>query len=136
MKRAGLRFLGAGSFRDTKKGGFRRFSNLISKDFFGEIEKSVDGDTEDLAITLTGKTKDNLGYRIACGPTAKSDLVTLFLLPTEDTKSEMLKEYDFSFDIDLFEFNTSFLEHNLFRWATTKLEKAVEVVATFEKVAS
>jgi hypothetical protein len=43
---------------------------------------------------------------------------------------------DFSFDIDLFEFNTSFVERNLFRWATTTLEKAVGVVAVFEKLAS
>ena len=47
----------------------------------------------------------------------------------------MLKQFDFSYDIDLFEFDTSFVEHNLFRWATTKLEKAVALVAGFEKLA-
>jgi hypothetical protein len=136
MKRVGVRFLGMGNFADGKGKAFQKFSNLIANAVISGVEDAVSGNNEDLAIVFTGKTKDGISYRIQCGPTSENDFVTFFQRPGDEKELEVLRQSDFSFDIDLFEFNTSFIEHNLFRWATTKLEKAVEVVAVFEKLAS
>jgi hypothetical protein len=136
MKRAGVRFLGMGNFADGKGGALQRFSNLIANNVVAGVENAVVGKNDDLAIILTGKSKDEISYRIQCGPSSQTDFITFFQQPGGDKELELLKLNDFSFDVDLFEFNTSFVEHNLFRWATTKLEKAVEVVAVFEKLAS
>jgi hypothetical protein len=136
MKRAGVRFLGMGTFADAKGGAFQRFSRLIANDVVTGVENAVDGNNDDLAIVLTGKTKDEISYRIQCGPSSRNDFITFFQQPSSEKEWENLKRYDFSFDIDLFEFNIYFVERNLFGWATTKLEKAIEVVSVFEKLAS
>ena len=136
IKRAGVRFQGMGNFADGKGRGFQRFSKVITNNVVTGVENAVGGDNDDLAIIFTGKTKDGIGYRIQCGPSSQTDFITFFQQPPGEKELEILKLNDFSFDFDLFEFNTSFVEHNLFRWATTKLEKAVEVVAVFEKLAS
>ena len=136
MKRAGVRFQGMGSFSDGKGRALQRFSNFIASKLITGVENTIGGNNDDLAIILTGKTKDEIRYKIQCGPSSQTDFITFFQQPASAKELELLKLNDFSFDIDLFEFNTSFVEHNLFRWATTKLEKAVEVVAVFEKLAS
>lgn len=135
MRRAGIRFQGMGRFADGKGGGFRRFTSLVSRDFVGNVEAALRGKNEDLGIQFNGKTEDEIHYRIVCGPAARTDFATVFSQAAGEKEAEMLKQFDFSYDIDLFEFDTSFVEHNLFRWATTKLEKAVALVAGFEKLA-
>lgn len=136
MRRLGVRFQGMGNFADGRRNALQRFSHIIAGNVFTGIENMVGGSIDDMAVVLTGKTKDEISYRIQCGPSSANDLITLFQQPGNEKELEFLRLNDFTFDIDLFEFNTSFVEHNLFRWATTKLEKAVEVVAVFEKLPS
>jgi hypothetical protein len=134
ITRAGFRFLGLGRFKEKSGTNLEQFTKQLSNKFVTGFEKSMSGRIQDLAVTLVGKTDDSMNYRIACGPTSANDSATLFGPSAGDKEVEILKEYDFTFDIDLFEFNASFVEHNLFRWGTTKLERAVAAVAMLESI--
>lgn len=136
LRRVGIRFRGMGTFADGKGGGFRRFADLLRRAFVNSIERALMGKTDDLSFTFTGKTDDSVNYRITIGPRSEADFATLFAGPIENKLREVLSQNDFTFDIDLFEQNTSFVEHNLFRWATTKHLKATEIVASLTKLSS
>jgi hypothetical protein len=135
VRRIGARFYGMGNLPQGIGRPLQIFSRYIEKKIIEGVEAALGGNNDDLAIIFTGKTNDEVSYRVHIGPSSRNDFVTFFQRSGSERELEMLKMNDFSFDIDLFEFNTSFVERNLFRWATTTLEKAVGVVAVFEKLA-
>ena len=136
VKRIGARFYGMGNFPQGMGRPLQIFSRYIEKRIVDGVEAALRGNNDDMAIIFTGKTDAEVSYRVHVGPSSRNDFVTFFQRSGSGQELEIFKLNDFSFDIDLFEFNTSFAERNLFRWATTTLEKAVGVVAVFEKLAS
>jgi|SRR6516165_6947320 hypothetical protein len=127
LKRAGIRFFCVDRYADGKAGGVDRFSALIDQRYLKDVGGTL-GKLEDLAFVFEGVTSDKISYRAHFGPFAKKNVEqVLEAKPSDDLKA--LGEQDLFFDIDLFETNISFVEHSLFRWAKTKVEKADAFIA-------
>ncbi|WP_409192434.1 hypothetical protein [Bradyrhizobium sp. RDM4] len=127
MARAGVRLFCAEKFaKKSEKPSFGRFSQLIDGDFQAGLVKTV-GPAEDVAIIYEGTDADGLGYRVQFGPYAPKNPAFNFLKDWGKLP-EALDSNDLFFDIDIFEQNLSFVEHSLYRWASTKVAKAATFV--------
>jgi hypothetical protein len=128
VSRAGIRIFCTENFADGKRGAHERVLHLIGGELRKKTETAV-GPIRDLGIIFEGETTDHFNYRAVFGPYEKKNIeLTLEKKPT-DAEYERLGEADLFFDIDLFETNFSFAEHSLFRWANTKLAKAIDFIA-------
>jgi hypothetical protein len=128
LLRAGVRVMCTEKFADGRRPSRERFLNLIDGELRKKAEVAV-GPIQDLGIIFEGQSIDHVSYRATFGPYDKKNVEQILEKKPSDTEYEMLGASDLFFDIDLFETNFSFAEHSLFRWATTKVAKAVDFIA-------
>jgi hypothetical protein len=130
LARAGIRFFCVSKFADGNRNRERTFNQLDSG--MRTLAASSLGSIEDIGIILEGKAQDGIGYRVTFGPFAeKNATMNLLQKPPNPDDLKALADYDLFFDVDLFETNFSFVEHSLFRWAETKLAKAINFIAKY-----
>jgi hypothetical protein len=129
LSRAGIRVTCVGQFADGRRAAHQRFLGLIDKEFREKSEASI-GPIRDIGFTFEGESLDHVSYRAIFGPYDKKNAQqTLVEKKPTPEQYELLDKSDVFLDIDLFETNFSFAEHSLYRWANTKVAKAVEFVA-------
>lgn len=134
LRRAGVRFVCVENFLDGRNNALKRVLRMIDSDLLSSARGTL-SEPGDVAFVLEGITHDELNYRINFGPYMPKNLdMSLQTPPAGDSRVEIDRS-DLFFDIDLFERNISFVEHSLFRWASTKLAKALEFVAVCRAVA-
>jgi hypothetical protein len=126
VNRAGIRFIIVGEAISSSLGFRGAFPKETSNAFSRGAESAL-GAITDSAIILEGTHKDGVGYRIQLGPTEERNI--LAWNSTADVG--VLMEYPIFVDVDLFEFNFSFREHSLQKWATTKLDKVIGLMELY-----
>jgi hypothetical protein len=125
--RAGVRFFCLERYADGRGNAYDRTLSLLHEPLRTNAGATL-GPITDLAITLEGTAEDKVSYRAVHGPYERKNVdLVLEAKPTED-QYKLLEVSDLFFDIDLFENNFSFEEHSLFRWTSTKLEKALAFI--------
>jgi hypothetical protein len=128
LARAGVRVMCTEKFADGRRHSHERFLNLIDGELRKKTEAGV-GPIQDAGITFEGETTDHFYYRATFGPYEKKNVELMLEKKPTAAEYEVLGEADLFFDIDLFEKNFSFVEHSLFRWANTKVAKAIDFIA-------
>ncbi len=127
LSRAGVRLFGTEKFaKPSERSAMERVGRLTNAQFKDGLTATV-GPPKDVAFIYEGADADGLGYRVQFGPYDPKNPTMMFLRPW-GTLPEALDENDLFFDIDIYEQNFSFLEHSLFRWASTKVSKAASFV--------
>jgi hypothetical protein len=135
VARAGVRCFCVAPFADGKRDSHARMLQHVGKTISAVVESKL-GPVDDTALIFEGQTPDKVRYRLQYGPYDKKNVnMVLEHKPTEQ-QLELLSKNDLFFDIDLFETEISFAEHSLYRWANTKISKAVEVIAATTKAFS
>jgi hypothetical protein len=83
-----------------------------------------------VSTIIEGQTPDKVYYRAQHGPYDPKNVGHVLQKKADDETLKKLGESaDLFFDIDLYETNFSFAEHSLFRWAETKVTKAIEFIS-------
>jgi|SRR6185312_2770188 len=127
LSRAGVRLFVAEKFaKRTERTAMDRIGGLTSSRFKEGLSATV-GPPDDVAFIYEGADADGLKYRVQFGPFARKNLTLTFLRNWGDA-SQALDENDLFFDIDIYQQNFSFVEHSLYRWASTKVSKAANLV--------
>jgi hypothetical protein len=128
LSRAGIRVLCTEKFADGRRAAHERVLQLINAELRKKTESAV-GLIRDTGIIFEGETADRFNYRATFGPYEKKNIELVLEKKPTAAEHELLGEADLFFDIDLFETNFSFTEHSLFRWANTKVAKAIDFIA-------
>lgn len=127
LSRAGVRLFGAEKFaKGSDRSAMDRIGGLTNLQFKDGLTTTV-GPPKDVAFIYEGADADGLGYRVQFGPYHPKNPALTFLKPW-GALPEALDGNDLFFDIDIYEQNFSFVEHSLYRWASTKVAKAASFV--------
>jgi hypothetical protein len=127
LKRAGVRVFCVEKFAKKKEqSAVERIGKLVNTEFQQGLFNTV-GAAEDVAFIYEGTADDGLGYRAQFGPYAAKNPAFVFTKEWGEL-AKPLDENDLFFDIDIFETNFSFAEHSLYRWASTKVDKAAKFI--------
>jgi hypothetical protein len=134
VTRAGLRLGCVAKFAHREQQAQKRIQGLLSNSLKQKTVTAL-GPIKDVAITFEGTTPDNVNYRSTFGPYERKNIDLLLQgdKPT-DNEYKLLDESDLFFDIDLFEKNFSFKEHKLYRWSSTKVDKALDLIKVYSEI--
>lgn len=127
LNRAGIRLFCVEKFaKRQERSAAERVPGLVAPAFREGLKETM-GRTDDFAMIYEGSSEDGLAYRLQFGPYFPKNPRMVFQRDWEGL-SGPLDENDLFFDIDIFEMKFSFSEHSLFRWGSTKVDKAANFV--------
>jgi len=133
VNRIGMRLLctsrAGGATRYNHEHFLKFLSPRVSRLAAGKL-----GQIQDIAFVLEGASTDAVNYRISFGPLADKNLVSSLGKPLDEKELGVLRQADVFVDIDLYETNISFSENTLFRWAQTKIPRAIDFISEFAKL--
>ncbi|MBA1143697.1 hypothetical protein [Mesorhizobium neociceri] len=90
--------------------------------------RDILGDIKDAAVIVEGKAEDSVNYRVSYGPFAQKNIDMHLAKTKDDIDPEYYSDYNAVVDLDLFELDFFLLEKSLFRWSSTKVDKAEKLV--------
>ena len=127
LNRAGIRFIvTAGPKEDTSQ---RLQRNLqLFTDSARKFAAKHLGTIKDIGIAWEGELDPSLKYKFLFGPLEAKNIKNFLQYPTDDAAFSSLLKSQYFADVDLYEQNISFVEHSLYRWSRTKLEKAQDLL--------
>ncbi len=116
----------------SSKGFATTEEQFIGNPLRSSVVSSLDS-ISDVGITIEGESDDKVLYRVVIGPAKPKNLNASFSRPLRGEELEALSSQALYMDIDLYENSMSIAGRSYAKWASTKFEKAANLIGAFEQ---